>query len=158
MGMGGGESEVSEAFRQRLVDEPEAVMFEDTMGAIAKGFDYTPKRCVITVVVSRCNVVHRVRLGWFSFSYLLLSDGCVLKGPSPKMRVRSKLPQSYTPAPSAMCHVMSCHGHVMIMKGPAKRYDACDHMIDITFEISIFVKNTSEQGFYSAFAAVGVAP
>ncbi|CAN0041679.1 unnamed protein product [Ectocarpus sp. 6 AP-2014] len=42
MSMGGGEGEG--ALRQRLADEPESVQFEDTMAAIAEGFDYVPKR------------------------------------------------------------------------------------------------------------------
>ncbi|CAB1121350.1 unnamed protein product [Ectocarpus sp. CCAP 1310/34] len=42
MSMGGGEGD--RALRQRLVDEPESVQFEDTMAAIAEGFDYVPKR------------------------------------------------------------------------------------------------------------------
>lgn len=42
MSMGGGEGEG--VLRQRLADEPESVQFEDTMAAIAQGFDYVPKR------------------------------------------------------------------------------------------------------------------
>ncbi|CBN80086.1 expressed unknown protein [Ectocarpus siliculosus] len=42
MSMGGGEGEG--VLRQRLADEPESVQFEDTMAAIAEGFDYVPKR------------------------------------------------------------------------------------------------------------------
>lgn len=70
MGMGGGESEVSEAFRQRLVAEPESVMFEDTIGAIAEGFDYTPKRCV-GYLPMRCgpSCSFLFRCGW---RYLLI--------------------------------------------------------------------------------------
>lgn len=50
MGMGAGQQESSElgeaatAFRQRLGDEPQSVVFEDTMAAITADFDYTPKR------------------------------------------------------------------------------------------------------------------
>lgn len=50
MGLGADQQEVSElgeaatAFRQRLVDEPQSVMFEDTMAAVTEYFDYTPKR------------------------------------------------------------------------------------------------------------------
>lgn len=48
MGMGGGQSEqlgeAATAFRQRLVDEPQSVVFEDTMTAVEEGFDYSPKR------------------------------------------------------------------------------------------------------------------
>lgn len=49
MGMGAGQqtSELgaaATAFRQRLVDEPQSVVFEDTMAAVTEGFDYSPKR------------------------------------------------------------------------------------------------------------------
>lgn len=50
MGMGADQQEVSglgeaaTAFRQRLVDEPQSVVFEDTMAAVTEDFDYTPKR------------------------------------------------------------------------------------------------------------------
>jgi len=40
----GGQVSAGEGLRQRLAEEPESVMFEDTMTAIADGFDYTPKR------------------------------------------------------------------------------------------------------------------
>lgn len=39
---GGGEQVAG--LRQRLSEEPESVMFEETMAAIEDGFDYTPKR------------------------------------------------------------------------------------------------------------------
>lgn len=48
--MGAASDQVSELggaateLRQRLADEPEAVVFEDTMAAILESFDYTPKR------------------------------------------------------------------------------------------------------------------
>ena len=48
MGMGRGQSEqlgeAATAFRQRLVGEPQSVVFEDTMAAVEEGFDYSPKR------------------------------------------------------------------------------------------------------------------
>lgn len=43
MRMGGG-GEASSTFRQRLTEEPDMVVFEDTMGAIADDFEYAPKR------------------------------------------------------------------------------------------------------------------
>eukprot|EP00903_Cladosiphon_okamuranus_P014835 g13736.t2 len=43
--MGAGQvSDAGEGIRERLVEEPGSVMFEEAMGAIEAGFDYTPKR------------------------------------------------------------------------------------------------------------------
>lgn len=45
MRMGAGQvSDAGEGLRARLVEEPGSVMFEEAMGAVEAGFDYTPKR------------------------------------------------------------------------------------------------------------------
>lgn len=43
-GAGAGAAAAVAGLKQRLSEEPESVMFEDTMAAIEDGFDYSPKR------------------------------------------------------------------------------------------------------------------
>lgn len=43
-GAGTSEGELVSSLRERLLAEPEAVIFEDTMMAVGQAFDYSPKR------------------------------------------------------------------------------------------------------------------